>query len=227
MTLDIGSRVRKARKSAGLTQNELAKKAGSKQAVISDIENGRNKTSSALYDIAIATGVNPNWLLRGEGEMLERQSNTASATYPDGDNFKIVPMDNVRRVPVLNYVQAGEFCEYYDDAVSDVFEPVIGEYGAHVYWVIIEGLSMMPDFNSGDMVLVDPDIQPTPGDYVIALRNGHKEVTFKKWRPRGFDDDGVEYSELVPLNPDFPVIDSRHAPFAVCGVAIEHKKKLR
>lgn len=106
-------------------------------------------------------------------------------------------------------------------------EPVIGEYGAHVYWVIIEGLSMMPDFNSGDMVLVDPDIQPTPGDYVVALRNGHKEVTFKKWRPRGFDDDGVEYSELVPLNPDFPVIDSRHAPFAVCGVAIEHKKKLR
>ena len=227
MTLDIGSRVRKARKLAGLTQNELAKKAGSKQAVISDIENGRNKTSSALYDIAIATGVSPSWLLRGEGEMLDHKSNTVSPHHPDGDNFKSIPTSKIRNIPVLNYVQAGAFCEYYDDAIADVFEPVIGDYGNHIYWVVIEGLSMMPDFNTGDMVLVDPDIQPTPGDYVIALKDGQKEVTFKKWRPRGFDDDGVEYSELVPLNPDFPVIDSRHSPFAICGVAIEHKKKLR
>ena len=227
MTLDVGNRVRKARKSAGLTQNELAKKASSKQAVISDIENGRNKNSSALYDIAIATGVNPNWLLRGKGERFELQSNTTSYVYPDGDNFKIVLMDKVRRVPVLNYVQAGEFCEYFDDAIADMFEVIIGDYPPHVHWIIIEGLSMTPDFNPGDLILVDPDTQPSPGDYVVAKKAGENAVTFKKWRPRGFDDDGVEYCELVPLNHDFPIIDSRHIPFTICGVAVEHKKKLK
>ncbi|WP_227526006.1 hypothetical protein [Psychrobacter sp. FDAARGOS_221] len=37
----------------------------------------------------------------------------------------------------------------------------------------------------------------------------------------------IEYCELVPSNPDFPIIDSRHAHFEICDVAIEHKKKLR
>lgn len=209
----LGQRLFNLRRSKKLSRDALGAKIGVSKTAIKNWEEDSNFPKHEFIDgLSKVFGCSIGYLVDG---------------IPDGDNFKVVPMDKVRRVPVLNYVQAGEFCEYYDDAVSDVFEPVIGEYGAHVYWVIIEGLSMMPDFNSGDMVLVDPDIQPTPGDYVIALRNGHKEVTFKKWRPRGFDDDGVEYSELVPLNPDFPVIDSRHAPFAVCGVAIEHKKKLK
>ncbi|MCC3307500.1 S24 family peptidase [Psychrobacter sanguinis] len=148
-------------------------------------------------------------------------------TRIQGDNFRVLPMDNVRRVPVLNYVQAGEFCHYFDDAIADTFEIIIGDYPPHVHWVIIEGLSMTPDFNPGDLILVDPDTQPSPGNYVVAKKAGENAVTFKKWRPRGFDDNGVEYCELVPLNPDFPTIDSRHTPFTICGVAVEHKKKLK
>lgn len=144
-----------------------------------------------------------------------------------GDNFRRAPKERVRMVPVLNYVQAGEFCEYHDAAIADEEEPVNGDYGPNVYWVIIEGLSMFPDFHPKEYVLIDPDIQPVPGDYVVALRHGEEKVTFKKWRPRGFDESGVEYFELVPSNPDFPVMDSRRTPFNICGVAIEQKRKLR
>ncbi len=172
----------------------------------------------------LLTGVTPD---KNKTDNLDFTGNTTPSLYPDGDNFKIVPMDKVRRVPVLNYVQAGEFCEYFDDAIADMFEVIIGDYPPHVHWVIIEGLSMTPDFNPGDLILVDPDTQPSPGDYVVAKKAGENAVTFKKWRPRGFDDDGVEYCELVPLNPDFPIIDSRHTPFTICGVAVEHKKKLK
>nr|WP_241877978.1 S24 family peptidase [Psychrobacter sp. PraFG1]UNK04384.1 S24 family peptidase [Psychrobacter sp. PraFG1] len=135
-------------------------------------------------------------------------------------------MDNVRRVPVLNYVQAGEFCHYFDDAIADTFEIIIGDYPPHVHWVIIEGLSMTPDFNPGDLIwsIQTPSLHPV---IMSLLKAGENAVTFKKWRPRGFDDNGVEYCELVPLNPDFPTIDSRHTPFTICGVAVEHKKKLK
>ncbi|WP_165525618.1 LexA family transcriptional regulator [Psychrobacter pygoscelis] len=145
----------------------------------------------------------------------------------DGDNFKRLQDTQVRQVPVLNFVQAGKFCEYHDGAIADEYEPISGDYGPNVYWVIIEGLSMVPDFQPKEYVLIDPDTQPIPGDFVVALKHGEKKVTFKKWRPRGFDENGVEYFQLVPSNPDFPTIDSRREPFDICGVALEQKRKLR
>lgn len=147
----------------------------------------------------------------------------------EGDNYKKMRSRETRRVPVLNFVQAGEFCQYFDDAITDEDYPIPCDegYGDNVFWIRLEGNSMEPDFNSGEMVLVDPDMQPNPGDYVVAIKVGEKETTFKKWRPKGFDDDGIEYYHLVPSNPEYPIIDSRFTPFEVCGVAIERKQKLR
>lgn len=144
-------------------------------------------------------------------------------------NARLAVDKPVRFVPVLNFVQAGEFCQYYDNAIADEFEPVIGEgYGERVYWVELDGDSMYPDFNSGELVLIDPDIQPIPADYVLAIREDVKETTFKKWRPRGFDENtGKEYCQLIPSNTDYPIIDSRFISFTICGVAVEQRKRLR
>lgn len=50
-------------------------------------------------------------------------------------------------------------------------------------------------------------------------------MTFKKYR-QGFDEKiGRDYSQLVPLNEDYAVIDSRHTPFEVRGVVLERKEK--
>lgn len=149
-----------------------------------------------------------------------------------GDNFSRIDASkkkSIRYVPVLNFVQAGEFHQYHDDAISDEFEPVIGEgYGDALYWVELDGDSMVPDFSSGERVLIDADLQPNPGDFVIALKAGEKKATFKKWRPRGFDEQtGQEYAQLIPSNDDYPIIDSRFTPFTICGVAIERKQVLR
>lgn len=64
---DFGSRLVRARKSAGLTQAELAERTGLGQTTISDAE--RISTSSTyLVQIAQALGVSPAWLATGEGE---------------------------------------------------------------------------------------------------------------------------------------------------------------
>lgn len=67
----LGDRVKKARKHAGFTQVQLAKKVETSQGAISDIENGRNKESSSLFDIAKVTGVSADWLINNQGEMLD------------------------------------------------------------------------------------------------------------------------------------------------------------
>lgn len=66
----VGSRLKKARKYAGLTQVELAKKSGSKQGAISDLEGGRNESSTKLVEMAQAMGVSADWLATGKGEMI-------------------------------------------------------------------------------------------------------------------------------------------------------------
>ena len=207
-----------AKDEKGLKQVDLVKATGVSKGTVSNWISGKTTPDDtvALGDLAKALGVSVDWLVTG------RESNNHSFS-----NVRPVDKHEIRMAPVLNYVQAGEFCEYFDDAIADRFEPVSTKHPKNSYWVELNWLSMIPDFYPEELVLINPDMQPSPGDYVVAKKAGENAVTFKKWRPRGFDDEGVEYCELVPLNPDFPVIDSRHTPFTICGVAVEHKKKLK
>ena len=203
---------------------QLQEKSNIPQSTTFRITNGETKSPSGATVQKYA-----NYFGISEADLRFKDLSDVSKAQWDGDNFKVVNKEPVRYVPLLNFVQAGEFCEYHDDAISNEFRPIFGEgYGENVYWVALEGDSMEPDFKSGELVLIDPDIQPNPADYVIALKAGEKKVTFKMWRPRGFDEKtGEEYSQLIPSNENYPIIDSRFTPFTICGVAVERKQMLR
>jgi transcriptional regulator with XRE-family HTH domain len=53
----LGERIERLRKEKGLTQEELAEKAGLHRAYFWDIENGRNISIKTAYNIARALGV--------------------------------------------------------------------------------------------------------------------------------------------------------------------------
>ncbi|WP_289367904.1 S24 family peptidase [Pantoea stewartii] len=36
------------------------------------------------------------------------------------------------------------------------------------FGLVIEGNSMSPKFNPGDKIIVDPEVYPIPGDFVVA-----------------------------------------------------------
>lgn len=203
---------------------QLQEKSNIPQSTTFRITNGETKSPSGATVQKYA-----NYFGISEADLRFKDLSDVNKAQRDGDNFKVVKQESVRYVPLLNFVQAGEFCEYHDDAISNEFRPIFGEgYGENVYWVALEGDSMEPDFKSGELVLIDPDIQPNPADYVVALKAGEKKVTFKMWRPRGFDEKtGEEYSQLIPSNENYPIIDSRFTPFTICGVAVERKQMLR
>ena len=88
---------------------------------------------------------------------------------------------------------------------------------------------MLPEFKSGDVVFIDPDIRPSPGDFVVAmceLPDGYA-TTFKKYRPRGYDAQGNEYFELVALNEDYGSYDSRNIKCTIIGTAVLQSKRLK
>lgn len=67
--MELRDRLIKARKSAGLSQEELAYRVGCTQGAISKIERGDQKTTHLLIKIAEICKVNANWLDSGTGEM--------------------------------------------------------------------------------------------------------------------------------------------------------------
>lgn len=82
---------------------------------------------------------------------------------------------------------------------------------------------MEPEFREHDIVVIDPDVRPNPGDYVVA-RNHEEAATFKKYRPRGLDAGGQEIFELVPLNEDYAVMRSDQQPIQIIGTMVEHTR---
>lgn len=65
--MSIGTRVKAARKKAGLTQKELAAKAGMKQSTLSELETGESAGTTSIASLANALGVNALWLETGDG----------------------------------------------------------------------------------------------------------------------------------------------------------------
>ncbi len=145
-----------------------------------------------------------------------------------GDVKNIAPAQpaGVRGVPLISYVAAGRLTEVVDpyevgDCQSLVFvHEDVSEQG---FALRILGDSMEPRFLEGDLIVVDPAVTPHPGDFVVA-KNSENEATFKKYRPRGLNDAGVPYFELVPLNPDYPSMRSDFEHLVVIGVMVEHRQ---
>ena len=64
---NLADRVRKAREITGLSQDELATRAGVGRATLARIEQGKNVPRRAtIIALAFATGVDLNWLENGE-----------------------------------------------------------------------------------------------------------------------------------------------------------------
>nr|DAE41678.1 MAG TPA: LexA-like protein [Bacteriophage sp.] len=141
-----------------------------------------------------------------------------------------------KKIPILSYVQAGD--PNGGDEVARATAIENGDYvfcdedvSDEAYALIIQGRSMEPDFAEGDKIIIDPTLAPNAGDFVVARRDDPLcdsfEITFKKYRLRGYDQHGREIFELIPLNSDYPTYRSDVDHLAVIGVAVEHKRKLR
>ena len=214
----LKDRLKKARKMAGKSQKDVVEAIGITQSALSQLETGLVNSSSHLPSIANFLGVNAYWLQTGNGEMQDQTTPESSFGYVRPDTSPL------RKIPVLDYVQAGLFHDVGYDGLNPKSETYTTYQSAKpecVFSLEVSGASMTPDFNPGDKLVVDASKPPYPGCYVIA-QNGSHEATFKKYRAIGYDEHGRETFELVPLNPDFPTMNSTQQEIRIIGVVVEH-----
>lgn len=106
-----------------------------------------------------------------------------------------------RMLPVIGYVQAGEFCEAVDNfqpGHADEWVEAGGPAGPRAFVLIVDGYSMYPKLAPGEKVVFDPDMQWSTGNIVLAKRVSDQSVTIKQ-----LCRDGNEYF-LHATNPDWP-----------------------
>lgn len=214
----LKDRLKKARKMAGKSQKDVVEAIGITQSALSQLETGLVNSSSHLPSIANFLGVNAYWLQTGNGEMQDQATHESSFGNVRPDTSPL------RKIPVLDYVQAGLFHDVGYDGLNPKSETYTTYQSAKpecVFSLEVSGASMTPDFNPGDKLVVDASKPPYPGCYVIA-QNGSHEATFKKYRAIGYDEHGRETFELVPLNPDFPTMNSTQQEIRIIGVVVEH-----
>ena len=170
--MQIADKIKSRRQAKGLKPKEVAARAGLSLTYYYDIEKGRRKPNVERLD-SIARALDISL-----GELVY----DVPGAFPLPKPPKGIPA----RIPVVGMVKAGKR-GFFDDQgypVGEGFDTISRPYDvrdANAYGVKVEGDSMRPKFDPGDIVVASPMRVIRNGDYVVArLTNG--EVMVKRYR---------------------------------------------
>lgn len=94
--MELKDRLKKARKSAGLTQKDVEKNIiNMKQSTYSELERGLSKSTSRIVELANLFGVSTDWLASGTGEMIDTQHLRNDFSALGGDNHPLYDSEYV------------------------------------------------------------------------------------------------------------------------------------
>lgn len=212
---EIGKRIAISRKAAGLTIKELADMTRSlKAARIGNWEQGtRSPGPTEALQLAEALKVDPAYLLC--------LSNIKNPYQYFEKKF----------IPILSLSEAIHFKEHigknFLENIENVDHLVLDQSGKSPAFAIkIDDQSMSSEFAVGDIVIIDTQKKPSPGNYVLVQLKDHDKVLLRKYRLLKGDATQKQSSfELIPLNPDWPILvvkDSKNC--RILGVCVEHRR---
>ena len=183
--MSIHQLIRAGRLRLGLTEDEFGKRVGVSRGAVQqwEREGGTAPRRANQPAVAALLGISVSQLMSG---------NSSVSAGPDIGGF----------VPLLSDVQAGNYREFVDN-----FHP--GDGGIeliattvpikkHTFALRVSGDSMEPEFRDGMLLIIEPELDPNPNDYVVA-KNGDDETTFKQ-----LVKDGPDWY-LKPLNDRYPI----------------------
>lgn len=114
---------------------------------------------------------------------LNIKDQRAKYTY-EPDNAAIVGTTQ-RMLPVIGMASAGKLMDNFEETEIEEWVYAPGPCTEKAFVLRIDGISMEPDFMSGDRIVIDPGAEWKSGDFVFARHNGDDSGTFKKLRCEG------------------------------------------
>lgn len=200
----------------GITQVQIADMIGTSQQNVWKWEKGKTFPRMALWkSIKDVTGwIDPAKLLR-ESRAPNKDGLMSMKTSVSIKDIPILEWKEVLRWrEIMLEIRAGNDCA--------------GEHRGHVqttckagncFALHVENDSMSPEFNIGDIVVVNPDMEAYSGDFIIVSISGRPTIK------QMIIDCGRIY--LKPLNNSYQTVDITDVPNEVIGVVTEKTKVYR
>lgn len=174
--------------SSGHRPTEVARHAGVSQSTLSRILSGKIESPSdrQIEPLAKFFGVTGDQLRGYEPLPLDKILTKADlggfkATEPVSQS-NVAPAPKLEGyVPIISWVQAGawaEVCTVEFDSESMVPRPP--NSSENTFALRVRGQSMLPKYEPGLIIYVDPEVVPFDGDDVVALLTEENEATFKQ-----------------------------------------------
>ena len=154
--------------------------------------------------------------------MIRERHDAGDTPGPDEYAYEIT---SAFRYPVRDWVTAGQVSEKVQPGYAPpgtIFEVSDHYAKGAAFWLQVTGDAMTAPMGvsiaQGMMILVDPDIEATPGRMVIALTPESEATTFRQL----IEESGQRY--LKPLNPTYPktLFDDR---CRIIGVVVQATAK--
>lgn len=190
-----------------MSQEDLAKNAGTSQGTIDKIENNRSQRSKFLPAVFNVLGISLDLLTTDAA---------AQAAQPMVPKTELVGNADL---PIYAAVRAGAI----DDSILVSPEPI--DYvkrpeplarAKNGYGLYIVGSSMEPAYRQGDLALIHPNMPPKAGDEVVICStdtNGEHyavlklltKVTAEKWHLRQYNPGPDEPAEFILDRKEWPI----------------------
>jgi phage repressor protein C with HTH and peptisase S24 domain len=199
----LGSRIRTARKKAGLTQAEVGRVFDISREAVSLWENDTNApTADKLGRIALETHVNSEWLISGRGEMEGQAPSMVS--MPFDVEAAASETKDLGQIPVIGMGAGGSdgHYEWNGEEIDRVDRPEFLAGVAGAYALYVSGTSMVPRYEDGELLFVNPGRSIVPESYVVVqfhrqageegtpcvwikqfVKRGQKETVFRQLNP--------------------------------------------
>ena len=206
MPSELWQRIKAARKSADISQTDIAKQMGCTRAAVSLWEQSNaavrtNPSLAQLKKLAEITGAPITWLVSDNSEI-------------NGEFTDIT--EEVFYVPLLEW---GEVSSYLKEPMNrlnnkkKVITPA--SLGKEAFAVTANDDTLSPLILKGDCVYIDPEQKPTSGDVVLIYNSQLAAFSMRKYS----QDAGVEFvahtSSSMP-NPVRPMMEEEE----IVGVAV-------
>lgn len=205
-------RIKLRMKELGMTQEVLAQKLGITRGAVTHYIAGRRVPPLKQFQkLAAVLKSDPAWLqFGGLPESIKASASKPTDLHKKSSKQFPIPIVSPKQITELTKVRREETKNWLPHFHTDK---------ENWYAMHVKGDSMTSplgnsiSFQEGSLIIIDPDKEPTHGNFVIALLPKSNEATFKQY----VNDGGIYY--LKPLNPQYPITKIEKGTL-ICGVVV-------
>lgn len=158
-------------------------------------------------------GMSPYSLDRPLHDEPARQEATLAPAQASSHSIVVVRRDSLSTLhakPSSGWVRR--------NAVAEVFSG--GSYSDGAFAMTVPDSSMEPLFAPGEMIIIDPVVEPEAGDYVLARAGA--DLVFRRYRPA--NDRRAGAFMLSAISEDYAPMWSDRETISILGVLVEHHR---